>query len=83
LPEDEEACRVRAWIGRMGEQPLANLFAVELDEEVAPTASGATTGADVDPIRRSELAAQLKSCIRATGMMPLGYISNFSFGLIA
>jgi len=34
------SCRARAWIGRMGEQPLATLFAV--DEEVVDRAEGET-----------------------------------------
>jgi hypothetical protein len=38
----ETACHAKAWVGRMGEQPLATLFAVDLDEEVAPTAEGET-----------------------------------------
>jgi len=36
------SCRARAWIGRMGEQPLATLFAVDLDEEVVDRAAGET-----------------------------------------
>jgi hypothetical protein len=40
--DEETSCRVRAWIGRMGEQPLTNLFAVELEGSVAPTAEGET-----------------------------------------
>ena len=36
------SCRGRFWIGRGGEQPLATLFALDLDEEVAPTAEGET-----------------------------------------
>jgi hypothetical protein len=42
LQDRETSCRVRAWIGRMGEQPLATLFSVELDETVTPTAEGET-----------------------------------------
>ena len=42
LQDRETACRARAWIGGMGEHPLATLFAVDLDEEVAPTAEGET-----------------------------------------
>ena len=42
LPDQETRCRAKAWIGRMGEQPLATLFAVDLDEEAAPTAEGET-----------------------------------------
>ena len=42
LHDDAASCRVRAWIGRMGEQPRANLFAVELDGTVAPRAEGET-----------------------------------------
>ena len=38
LQVQETACRARAWIGRMGEQPIFSLFAVDIDEEVAPTA---------------------------------------------
>jgi hypothetical protein len=42
LQEREATCRAKAWIGRMGDQPLATVFAVELDEMVAPTAEGET-----------------------------------------
>ena len=42
LQDRETRCRVRAWIGRMGEQPLATLFAVDLDDTVAPMAEGET-----------------------------------------
>jgi hypothetical protein len=42
LQGSESVCRARAWIGRMGEQPLATLLTVELDETVAPKAEGET-----------------------------------------
>ena len=42
LADPATACNAKAWIGRMGEEPLAPLFAVDLDEEVAPTAEGQT-----------------------------------------
>ena len=42
LQDQQTACRARAWIGRMGEQPISTLFAVDLDEEVTPTAEGET-----------------------------------------
>ena len=42
LADPATACHAKAWIGRLGEQPLATLFAVDLDEEVAPTAEGET-----------------------------------------
>ena len=42
LQDGEAICSAKAWIGRMGEQPLATLFSVELDETVAPTAEGET-----------------------------------------
>jgi hypothetical protein len=32
LQDRETACRAKAWIGRMGEQPIFTLFAVELDD---------------------------------------------------
>ena len=38
----ERRCTARAWIGRRGEPPIASVFAVALDEEVAPTAEGET-----------------------------------------
>jgi hypothetical protein len=40
LEDPATVCRARAWIGRMGEQPIFTLFAAELDEEVPPTAEG-------------------------------------------
>ena len=42
LADPVTACHAKAWIGRMGEQPLATLFVVDLDEETAPTAEGET-----------------------------------------
>ena len=42
LADPATACHAKAWIGRMGEQPLATPFAVDLDEDVAPTAEGET-----------------------------------------
>ena len=36
------SCQARAWMGRMGERPLATLFAVDLDEEVVDRAAGET-----------------------------------------
>ena len=42
LQGGQATCVAKSWIGRMGEQPLATLFAVELDETVAPNAHGET-----------------------------------------
>jgi hypothetical protein len=39
---DQPNCTAKAWIGRMGEQPLAMVFSVELDGSVAATLGGET-----------------------------------------
>jgi len=38
LEDRQTSCHAKAWIGRMGEQSIANLFVVDLDEAVVPTA---------------------------------------------
>ena len=49
LDAGASSCRARAWIGRMGEQPLSTLFAVDLDEEVAHAAEGETPLLGLEP----------------------------------
>lgn len=46
---DEATCHVKAWIGRMGEQPLATVFVVDLDETVALSAEGETPLHGLEP----------------------------------